>query len=488
MINHRKLVFCIIIPVLVGLALNSVKAQERAPSVQVSGKIRNFSNQEIKITAAGINATILTDSAGVFKYHTDKLTQPGYAIMQFGTNAQLDLYLAPGYDIKVSGNALNTQTLYNSLILSGVGAQTNQYWKQVFSLYERFTVKPLTNEWYDIKPESFVKIGLEKDKLDSLENYLEKNVFGISNHDPFKEVFREMSFVEMNVTKLFYLLAYRWWNELSVSQTDSLIQQAINPRLFTSLNTDGLIGDFYFQEVVAYFYPDYLIEKQSENDPSIYQNSLKRALEICDSLFTGKTKDYVLQRIINRQLPVIYSQNQLNLLKPFILLIQDKQVQNDLLFECTQRSSEIESVAVGKEAPDFSLPDFAGRYHSLQDYRGKVVYIDLWASWCGPCKEELPLLKEIHDQHISDSSSFQIISIAVKDSAGKTLRSDLVNKLQLNWLQLEDEQDFVWNKYKVTFVPRYILIDKQGKILSFDAARPSQKTELERLLNNALEK
>lgn len=488
MANYRKLVLSIIIPAFMGLAINPVKAQEIAPSVQIRGKVENFSNQQIKIIASGINATIMTDSVGAFKYNTNKITQPGYAIMHFGTSAQLGLYLAPGYDLKISGDALNTQTLYNSLILTGVGAQTNQYWKQNFSLYASFTIPTLTDEWYNIRPENFVRIGLEKDKLDSFENNLEKNVFGSSNHDPFKEAFREMSFVDMNTTKLFYLLSYRYWNNLSIELTDSLIQHAINPRMFTSLNMDGLLGDFYFQEVIGFLYPDYLLDKQSENDRSVFQNSLNRKLEMCDSLYTGSTKDYVLQRIVNRNIPVVYSQDQLDSLKPFILLIQDNQIQNDLLSECAKRSSEIENVAVGKEAPDFNLPDLSGKYHSLQDYRGKVVYIDLWASWCGPCKEELPLLKEIHDQYLSDSSSFQIISVAVKDSAGKTSRNDLINQLQLNWLQLEDEQDFVWNKYKVTYVPRYILIDKQGRILNFDAPRPSRKEELEWVLNNAIGK
>lgn len=478
----------IIILALVVLTTNQLHAQELSLSVKIKGKVKNFSNKKIYIKMPNLSETLLTDSVGEFNYKTDKLTQPVYAKVDFGKNAQLELYLAPGYDLTITGNAWNTKVLYSSLNLSDIGAKTNQYWKQIFLLNISNPISPLSNEWYNIKPDNFIKIGLEKEKLDSFEIRIQKTIFNKENHDPFKEFFRKMSFVDINVRKLYYLLAYSWMNDLPINQTDSLIHDAINPDLFNSLSFDGYIEDFYYQEVISFFYPDYLLDKQIKNDNSILQNELKRKLEICDSLFNGKTKDYVLQRIIKKEIPDIFNFKQLDLLKSFIFRINDTQIRNNLLIECTNRKSVIEYVAAGEEAPDFNLPDLSGQYHNLRDYRGKVVYIDLWASWCGPCKEELPALKEIYNEYGQNSSKLQIISIAVKDTGGKIMRNKLVNQLQLNWLQLEDKQDFIWNKYKVTFIPRFILIDKKGKILNFDAPRPSEKKVLEHLLDKAIEK
>lgn len=476
----------IIILALVVLTTNQLHAQELSASVKIKGKLENFSNNKIYIRTPNFNDSLLTDSIGKFNYKTDKITEPLYAKIDFG-DTQLDLYLAPGYDLALTGRALNAKVIYSSLSLSGIGAKTNQYWKQIFLLYKNSLIMPLTNEWYDIKPDHFIKMGLEKEKLDSFAIRIRKTIFNKTNYDPFKEFFQKMSFIEINVRKLYYLLAYRYWNDLSIKQTDSLIKNAIDPNLFNSLSFDNFMGNFYYQEVISFFYPDYLLDKQIDNDKSILQNTLRRKLEICDSLFNGKTKDYVLQRIIKKEIAAIFSFKQLDLLKSFIFRINDSQLQKNLLIECANRKNMIENVAAGEEAPDFNLPDSSGQYHNLRDYRGKVVYIDLWASWCGPCKEELPALKDIYNEY-SQNGKFQIISIAVKDTAGKTMRTKLVNQLQLHWLQLEDRQDFIWNKYKVTWIPRFILIDKEGEILSFDAPRPSEKEVLKHSLDMALAK
>ena len=61
-----------------------------------------------------------------------------------------------------------------------------------------------------------------------------------------------------------------------------------------------------------------------------------------------------------------------------------------------------------------------------------------------------------------------------------------IHQHQLNWLQLEDQEDFVWNKYKITSIPGFILIDKEGKILSFDAPRPGEKDKLKKALDEAI--
>lgn len=111
-------------------------------------------------------------------------------------------------------------------------------------------------------------------------------------------------------------------------------------------------------------------------------------------------------------------------------------------------------------APAFSLNDLMGKQHSLEDYKGKVVSIDLWAIWCGPCKLEMPFLKEIYTEYRDKNIEF--ISIAINDVAGRKYRMDFIEELQLTWLQLEDENISVKKNYQVSSVPRFILIDKEG--------------------------
>ena len=66
------------------------------------------------------------------------------------------------------------------------------------------------------------------------------------------------------------------------------------------------------------------------------------------------------------------------------------------------QSSKYEPLVVGKEAPDFQLPDLNDKQLRLSDYRGKVVFLNFWATWCKPCREEMPSMEVLHRENLSD--------------------------------------------------------------------------------------
>jgi len=134
-------------------------------------------------------------------------------------------------------------------------------------------------------------------------------------------------------------------------------------------------------------------------------------------------------------------------------------------------------IRAGQPAPEFELSDDKNVRRKLSHFLGKVVLIDLWASWCGPYREEMPYLKKVSEK-FAPSPYFEIISIAVKDEEGAASRKKFIQANKIKWTQLNDEKDIVWTKYSVTSVPRFILIDTRGKIVSFNAPSPSQTEKL----------
>lgn len=138
--------------------------------------------------------------------------------------------------------------------------------------------------------------------------------------------------------------------------------------------------------------------------------------------------------------------------------------------------AEYNQLAPGQASIDWSFPDINGKTYSLSDFRGKYVYIDVWASWCGPCKKEIPLLKSLKEKFAN--KNIEIIGISVDDN-----RADWVNSINnegLNGVQLyaggwENE---LCEFYKITGIPRFILLDKQGKIINANADRPSGDIEI----------
>ncbi|WP_163407112.1 TlpA family protein disulfide reductase [Flavobacterium ajazii] len=137
----------------------------------------------------------------------------------------------------------------------------------------------------------------------------------------------------------------------------------------------------------------------------------------------------------------------------------------------------------GKISPKFiNYENFTGGDVSLDDLKGKYVYIDLWATWCGPCRKEFPSLKEVESKYHDKNIVFVSISIDKKKDHEKWKKMVIDSKLSGLQLFAKEDQTFI-NDYMVEGIPRFILIDPKGIIVSADAPRPSEK-ELIELLNS----
>jgi peroxiredoxin len=126
---------------------------------------------------------------------------------------------------------------------------------------------------------------------------------------------------------------------------------------------------------------------------------------------------------------------------------------------------EQKKTAIGVEAPDFTMNDFDGKPVMLSSLRGKVVMIDFWASWCGPCRQENPNVVKLYNQY--HSKGFEILGVSLdkdKESWAKAIKDD-----QLSWIHVSDLQywqNAVARLYGVNSIPQTYLLDKDGKIIA----------------------
>lgn len=148
-----------------------------------------------------------------------------------------------------------------------------------------------------------------------------------------------------------------------------------------------------------------------------------------------------------------------------------------------QKHELLKILGKGKPSPKFNYPNLEGKNVSLDDLKGNYVYVDVWATWCGPCKREIPYLKELEAEYHDKNITF--VGLSIDEQKNKDKWKRMVGERDLKGVQVLADKD--WNSqfvqdYRITGIPRFILIDPDGNIVSSDAPRPSDP-QLKKLFN-----
>ncbi|MBI4379063.1 MAG: TlpA family protein disulfide reductase [Nitrospinae bacterium] len=116
----------------------------------------------------------------------------------------------------------------------------------------------------------------------------------------------------------------------------------------------------------------------------------------------------------------------------------------------------------GTPAPDFTLPDLNGVNHTLSRFKGKVVFLNIWATWCKPCKDEMPSMEKLH-QRFKDRD-FIMLAVSI-DKDGKNAVEPFMKEYNLTFPALLDPDGITSKLYKTTGVPETFIIDKNGNVI-----------------------
>ncbi len=118
--------------------------------------------------------------------------------------------------------------------------------------------------------------------------------------------------------------------------------------------------------------------------------------------------------------------------------------------------------AESEMAPNFTLKSRSGKNIKLSEFRGQVVLVNFWASWCGPCREEMPILEKLYKKY--KSLGFVILGVNVDDKPAQA--ESLLKLIDVSFPVLFDADKKISEKYKVTAMPSSFFIDRDGKIRS----------------------
>jgi peroxiredoxin len=114
----------------------------------------------------------------------------------------------------------------------------------------------------------------------------------------------------------------------------------------------------------------------------------------------------------------------------------------------------------GQSAPDFVLKSADGQNLRLSEYRGDVVMINFWATWCGPCRQEMPLLDDLYNRY--ERVGFNLLGVNIDDDSRRAMQ--MVEELGVNFPVLFDERKEVSKLYEVEAMPVTVLVDRNGTV------------------------
>ncbi|MBI5874920.1 MAG: TlpA family protein disulfide reductase [Deltaproteobacteria bacterium] len=124
---------------------------------------------------------------------------------------------------------------------------------------------------------------------------------------------------------------------------------------------------------------------------------------------------------------------------------------------------KFEPVLEGKTAPDFALPDLKGKMVKLSDYKGKVVFVNFWATWCKPCEEEMPSMQKMYEALKKQYQNFELLAVSI-DSKEPDVVEAFAKKHEVTFPVLHDKKGKIKEMYKTTGVPETFIVDQNGII------------------------
>lgn len=434
-------------------------------------------------------AEAATDSAGNSSFEL-AINQPTIALIQIGKKYG-EVYLAPGYKLLLNDNG---QDYKIPLTFSGEGADVNNYigwlnsnvekikWASGKGLYgldmtefrHRFdSLKATINNFHEAYLDS---VALERDILAILE--YKKAI-------KFSAVQQEFTFYKLNDLNNDKWEAHRNGHDHLSDNVANELTKLVEEVPFDSALVAGSYGDY--ETLINFYWRNNIYlpvagerigsERPENSIPLLTETRIKEADcvdAVRENLLAFNVKFWLGVHGITPETDSIFDS------------FKETYRRSRYLAALNQTYDEFLALAPGNPAPEFEGITPEGKILSLKDLRGKVVYIDIWATWCGPCIAEIPASIKLQ-QKLAKEDGIQFLNVSV-DSR----RSDwekFLNK-STNWpgvhIIIEPEKiGAIYNGYKLSGIPAYILLDQGGNIIDLKALRPSEE-ELERELRQLL--
>ncbi len=441
-------------------------AQSKSEYAIISGNIKNSSEKIIKIFNYNhsFEKDVTLDNSGKFS-DTLFITSPGYYFFQSG-QPYTSIFLRNGYNLIISTDANEFQ---KSFIIQGKGEEVNRFSNERSKLRSKLVVDAKA---YMVVPlnEFLPKIANTRDSLQLL-----LNKSGLKGED------YDIQKMIIYYDHLFTLNNYRKFYTYHKKTEPILPPDYLKP--VRTMNLDDSVA-FHFSNDYRLLIGENWRYTQAE---ALQKDSTASMILLTENyikgLKSGEIKDQIVSALYKKMNPKNKNLEE-DYIKILDLLTEDRN-KNDLV----RRYNVAKSTEGGMGSADFTYQNYNGGKTNLTDFKGKYVYIDVWATWCGPCLREMPEMQKLMAEYKAKNIVFLFVSVddlkdtekwkkmvADKKFGGIHLISD--NKLESAFMK----------SYGVSLIPRSILIGPDGKLVSAMAPRasdPNSRKYLDKLFDGS---
>lgn len=431
------------------------------------------------------NKQLIVPDDGTYKI-TLNSTHP-FLGQLFLQNRRFPLFTIPNDTLKIYIDL----DLKNSIKYEGKTEQINDYFLEKFKRFDYPDIAvPATNY---TSPSFSIYEGAAK--IDSLFNEEIKFFSAYENRSDLPDWFIEMEKLNLIYYKAgFKIAAISSRNHFNGEDTKA------DDSYFNFLdsipvnNPKALLSSHYFEFLESYYY----LQDMDKYDDS--KTGFERAYPILKMILpnilsglSGDIRKYCLAFEFSRFYLNTDKVTQVlkldSLLETVSYYIGDSTLINTLKNNSHSKIETFEELSFlskGEKAPDFYLSDVNGKFHALHDFKGKLIYLSFWATWCSPCIKTLPQKNALIREYENKSIVFINISFdRDKDKWEKFIEDHPVSGLNLickgNW------EDVIKTNYYIQGIPKYVLISKVGEIIDSDAPSPGNKSELAGLIDKYLD-
>lgn len=438
-------------------------------STKISITVKNPEKNEIVVETNPINLALKPLKPDQQKIILDKdnsgsanIILKGPAILKFMNvwkDSSMDFLVMPGKDFSIVVDALNR----NYVTYGGSWQKENDFYTFMMSDAQRRL---------DEIPQNDPKVFLQEWNRQNTNNV---SLIQMANGAGMDHQYT--GWVLQSVHSLFYstlirqLVNYITVNERWPENMDSYIDscevpnngQLNNSSYFTSESDKDFIAQYYLFEASCQFYKE--DKNHAPQLETLYKQAISKATQIKESGVKNTMIQYLAKSAVQQTNDIGF----LNWLKNSLKGVREEQYYNTII---NSRIQVLKLAPKGLPAPAFIAENREGELFSFSKYKGRYIYIDVWATWCIPCKKQIPYLEKLKKKY--EGKAIDFISISQDQSINSW--KGFIDKNEKDSGQFISNPDLaksISRVYRIQFIPSFILIDPMGNIVSTNCFSPS---------------